>query len=130
MVAVTPPPTITSYPVPPPPERFSLDYNSRPLRSRTPDPIIDASSSYLTTGVPLSRYPTTPTNDSLYDAPTKRPLTKKEREARELARANKLTKMGFASNIDTWTGVGSVSRSQKPRFGGIKTFVQTLKGKS
>lgn len=129
VVAVTPPPTTTSYPVLTQ-ERFSLDYNPRPLRSRTPDPIVDASPSHFTTGVPLSRFPTTPANDSLYDPPISRTMTRQEREAREVARANKLAKMGFSSSGDTWSGVGSVPRSQKARFGGIKTFVQTLKGKS
>lgn len=131
-VVITPPPC-SSFTIPPPPERYSMDYNPNPraLRSRTPDPIADASSSYFPTGVPLSRYPTTPANDSLYDPPVGRTMTKQEREAREVARANKLAKMGFSSSGDNWPGVGSLpSRSHKPRFGGIKTFVQTLKGKS
>ncbi|CAL1708048.1 unnamed protein product [Somion occarium] len=124
VVAITPPPS-SSYPATPP-DRYSLDYRPRMTRSRTPDP--ESDSSYVLTGVPLSRFPTSPDNDTLFDAlPSERTLTKQERE---VARANKLAKMGFSSGGDSWQGAGSFSRSQKPRFGGIKTLVQTLTGKS
>ncbi|KAI0785542.1 hypothetical protein C8Q75DRAFT_893756 [Abortiporus biennis] len=99
--------------------------SDRPMlvRSRTPDPESDVSG-YI--GVPLSRYSSTPAHDSLCDVLPKKVLSKQERE---VARANKLVKMGFASGGETWQQSPRPAQTPpKHRFGGIRTFVQTLTG--
>lgn len=89
-------------------------------RSRTPEP--ESSFSY---GAPLTRYPTCPVEDT-FDT-RKGSLTVKERQA---ARAQKLVKMGFSSGGDPWREVSTMSRSNRQRFGGIKTLVQSLTGRA
>ena len=89
-------------------------------RSRTPDP--EHSFSY---GAPLMRYPTCPVEETLGDR--KGTLTVKERQA---ARAQKLAKMGFSSGGEPWREVSTYSRSNRQRFGGIKTLVQSLTGRA
>ncbi|TCD67082.1 hypothetical protein EIP91_000595 [Steccherinum ochraceum] len=107
-------------------------------RSRTPDPTEDRdfTISPRPVGIPLSRYSTAP-HDGFNELGS-RGLSKQERE---VARANKLTKMGFSvstgSNTnatgpngagETWSGRSG--HGHKHRFGGIKTLVQSLTGKS
>ncbi|KAH8107835.1 hypothetical protein BXZ70DRAFT_912873 [Cristinia sonorae] len=107
-----------------------FDNMSHIQRSRTPDPTNYDTPSTRPVGVPLSRYSTAP-NDGFEFEKT---LSKQERE---MARASKLTKMGFAAAgvggagvpAEGWTG-RSGGGGQKHRFGGIKTLVQSLTGKS
>ena len=104
-----------------------------PPRSRTPDPEIDRRFATLASGMPLTRYPTCPAEESIM--PRHELLTKQERQA---ARAQKLAKMGFSSTgaADTWKESTSFSRNQPQqqhrhhRFGGIKTLVQSLTGRA
>ncbi|OCH86374.1 hypothetical protein OBBRIDRAFT_761438 [Obba rivulosa] len=101
----------------------------RRIRSRTPDPTrTDVPSlDRPALGVPLSRIATAPPEDTFQDLIPNRAMTEHERQ---VARANKLTKMGFQSS-ETWQHSASHPRGQgssKSRFG-IKTFVQSLKGK-
>lgn len=97
------------------------------VRSRTPDP--DTTLSYGGSfGAPLARFPTCPAEDTLHElVPRKASLST---QARQAARAQKLAKMGFSSGGDTWRESSGLSRSQKPRFGGIKTLVQSLTGRT
>ena len=96
-------------------------------RSRTPDPEVTLaySSSF---GVPLARFPTCPTEDSLNELVPHKSST----QARQAARAQKLAKMGFSSGGDTWRETSGYPgpRSQKHRFGGIRTLVQNLTGRT
>ncbi|KAI0766846.1 hypothetical protein BD413DRAFT_634983 [Trametes elegans] len=130
----------------------------RIVRSRTPDP----ASRYLSTspptdggamfGVPLSRVSTAPPRHGSPDLAPQRSLSEQERQ---LARANKLMKMGLATydalprsrarspygharNAGGGSGGGGAGAGMgvggaalgKQRFGGIRGFVQTLTGKS
>ncbi|KZT10590.1 uncharacterized protein LAESUDRAFT_720925 [Laetiporus sulphureus 93-53] len=108
------------------PETYA-DSRPRLCRSRTPDPESDIfGPSSLLAGIPLSRVSTAPAQDTFLSP--NRSLTIKERQ---VARATKLAKMGFASP-DAWQNTMPGSRSQlghKQRFAGIKGFVQSLKGK-
>ncbi|OBZ67176.1 hypothetical protein A0H81_13022 [Grifola frondosa] len=98
----------------------------RIVRSRTPDPVSDMLNvPSLNGGSPLSRVSTAP----LQDIMSERGMSEQERQ---VARANKLAKMGLSS-YDSWPHApyGHVrGSSSKHLFGGIKTFVQTLTGKS
>ncbi|EMD37599.1 hypothetical protein CERSUDRAFT_114247 [Gelatoporia subvermispora B] len=117
---------------PPPSTYLQLEAQSSPrhIRSRTPEP----SRSRLPPldvpafGVPLTRIATAPAQDTFQDFIPSRALTEQERQ---VARANKLAKMGFQSS-DTWqhTAAGNPrgQSSSKHRFG-IKNLVQSLKGK-
>lgn len=120
-------------------------------RSRTPDP--ESSLSYhnhshahsagAAFGTPLARFPTCPTEDSFNELVPH----KSSSQARQAARAQKLAKMGFSSGGDTWremSGYASVKSpgagaaggaaggggAQRHRFGGIKTLVQNLTGRT
>ncbi|GBE81064.1 hypothetical protein SCP_0307880 [Sparassis crispa] len=101
---------------------------SRPrmVRSRTPDPgyeSVHPTTSYPVETIPLSRVSTAPEHDFMPSMST---------QERQVARANKLVKMGFSSQ-DWQNATSSYSRTQtghKHRFGGIRTFVQNLKSKS
>ncbi|KAI0666570.1 hypothetical protein C8Q78DRAFT_1107693 [Trametes maxima] len=124
----------------------------RIVRSRTPDPrsrTSDPSSQYLDInpshnpaafGVPLSRVSTAPPRHGSPDIVTQRTVSEQERQ---LARANKLMKMGLATydsfprshspygHVRNGGGSGgSGGGGGKHRFGGIRGFVQTLTGKS
>ena len=93
-------------------------------RSRTPDPETSFGSLASGMGMPLTRYPTCPPEDTIL--PRNELLTKQERQA---ARAQKLAKMGFSSG-EPWKESSTYARSQRPtRFGGIKTLVQSLTGR-
>ncbi|KAI0644521.1 hypothetical protein C8Q79DRAFT_927649 [Trametes meyenii] len=118
-------------------------------RSRTPDPTsqrLDVRPSHnpAAFGVPLSRVSTAPPRHGSPDIVTQRTISEQERQ---LARANKLMKMGLAT-YDSFprshspyghvrngggsggSGGGGGVGSGKHRFGGIRGFVQTLTGKS
>ncbi|KAI0093448.1 hypothetical protein BDY19DRAFT_990083 [Irpex rosettiformis] len=117
-------------------DSLPTDRSSLP-RSRTPDPQFYAYDalpppSAATLGVPLTRYQTCPTDDS-YDFVNSARTVKE----RQVARAQKLAKMGFSGSGagvgvggEHWRDASSGSRVQRPRFGGIKTFVQSLTGKA
>ncbi|KAH9949017.1 hypothetical protein B0H21DRAFT_731219 [Amylocystis lapponica] len=98
-------------------------------RSRTPDPDSDGLNiAGSVIGVPLSRVSTVP--DCMGDIMPSRGMSDQERQT---ARATKLVKMGFQSP-DTWQHSPSGQQrshvgSKNSRFG-IKTLVQTLKGKT
>ena len=105
-----------------------------PPRSRTPDPDLEKRFATLASGMPLTRYPTCPAEESIM--PRHELLTKQERQA---ARAQKLAKMGFSfTGADTRKESTSFSRNQQQhqqqqrhhRFGGIKTLVQSLTGRA
>lgn len=90
-------------------------------RSRTPDP------ETFSHGAPLTRYPTCPTDDTYNNLmPRKSTPTTQERQT---ARAQKLIKMGFTSAGEPWRESPGYSRSQRQRFGGIKTLVQSITGR-
>ncbi|KAI0949666.1 hypothetical protein AcW1_009205 [Taiwanofungus camphoratus] len=123
-----------------PPKSMHLKVNSEVLpgpppklhRSRTPDPEPHTSrrnAHYHAEGIPLSRISTAPAQDSCVECVPGRPMNEQERQ---IARANKLAKMGFHTT-DSWQKTSIAPRSHisiKPRFEGIKSFVQTFKGKS
>lgn len=114
---------------------------SFPPRSRTPDPEIPVDA--YTTGVPLVRVATAPLEQSHFadskagtDTSGNRLGSLASRRKGGVGGAQKLARMGFS--IDTHNhqlhysppGSHPSSRSpSKPRFGGIKSLVQSLKGK-
>lgn len=106
------------------------------FRSRTPDPgdMLDFSPP-LSMGVPLSRVSTAPAPDcgggAAEDILAPRNVSTQGRQA---ARTTKLVKMGFtaADALQNSSSPATSVRSApagKARFGGIKTLVQSFKGK-
>jgi hypothetical protein len=94
-----------------------------PPRARTPDPQLYDHSTF---GVPLTRHQTCPVEDSFDDTSSPRYMKK-----RQVARAQKLAKMGFSGSGEPWREMSTYnSRPQRHRFGGIKTLVQSLTGKA
>lgn len=128
------------------PSRFFSSHSSRPTlappvpltRSRTPDPDPSDDERF----VPLSRTSTAP-SASTYGSCTTSPVL--EGRERDVARANKLARMGFVKPVAPGAGSPSSAGSAplyadatraaagtpvKRGFGGIKSFVQSLTGKS
>ncbi|KDQ49548.1 hypothetical protein JAAARDRAFT_42781 [Jaapia argillacea MUCL 33604] len=111
-----------------------------PMRSRTPDPEPDRfsihnSSSTSLTGAPLSRVSTAPLSDTYNDL-LPGTGTVKSRRDKSIASANKLARMGFTgvttagALLDGSPGSVKSQGHLGKRFGGLKSFVQSLKGKS
>ncbi|KAL7281108.1 hypothetical protein ACG7TL_004415 [Trametes sanguinea] len=137
----------------------------RIVRSRTPDPgsrylapspplqpqHLSASTS-PTFGVPLSRVSTAPPRHASPDIVPQRSMSEQERQ---VARANKLMKMGLAAPYESFSprahspygharnggggsggstsaglGFGGAAGAAKQKLGGFRGLVQTLKGKS
>ena len=109
-------------------------------RARTPDP--DATlrlsqSASLAFGAPLARHQTCPLEDSLNElVPRKASLST---QARQAARAQKLARMGFQAQAgggggagESWREASEFARGahKQHRFGGIKTLVQSLTGRT
>lgn len=94
-----------------------------PPRSHTPDPVLYDHSAF---GVPLTRHQTCPVEDSFDYASSSRNV-----KERQVARAQKLAKMGFSGGGEPWRETSThINRPQRQRFGGIKTLVQSLTGKA
>lgn len=122
-------------------QRFSAETSederrSPMVRSRTPDPEPEArsqESSRETTGIPLCRVSTAPVQKSASN--TSLPSRGKRELAKHMASANKLTRMGF-STAEGWQSTAMMPGAPRPpvankaRFGGLKSLVQSLKGKS
>ncbi|KZT24172.1 hypothetical protein NEOLEDRAFT_444260 [Neolentinus lepideus HHB14362 ss-1] len=103
------------------------------VRSRTPDPEperynLDEDSLTSPIGAPLSRVSTAPCEDTLAG----RSVRNRRDNAARIASANKLTRMGFVApeGYQSSTGYSSANAGNRQRFGGLKSFVQSLKGRA
>ena len=91
-----------------------------------PSPVVSEAIAEVENGSPLCRVSTAPEDSA----------SERSREhARQVASAIKLARMGFAAGGDVRNGVVPRSASPRPssgskaRFGGLRTFMQTLTGK-
>ncbi|TFK53874.1 hypothetical protein OE88DRAFT_1654226 [Heliocybe sulcata] len=98
------------------------------VRSRTPDPEGERYSlDEQALGVPLSRVSTAPCEDAVLGRGAR-----SRNVARHVASANKLTRMGFVATdgYQTPSGYSTPGAGNKNKFGGLKSFVQSLKGRA
>ena len=114
-------------------EEVSDDEYIQPIAARPQTPHVDVLCETVVTadsdsdenGTRLCRVSTAP-SDSACER-------QREDQARHVASANKLARMGFAARGDVRHGVAarpvSPFAGSKPRFGGFKTLMQTLKGR-
>lgn len=103
----------------------TLEY---PSRSHTPDPPSEMYDSYQTVhGAPLSRVSTAPLQPTFNDL---LPRKSQREHSQQMYRTNKLAKMGFSSSEAQSSSVGTPRQTSKTRFGGIRSLVHSLKGKT
>lgn len=87
-------------------------------------------------GAPLSRVSTAPAQSTSSGGTVLAPSAKEQRaQAKHYASVNKLARMGFISPAAEGRATvtpksSSTNPSSKPRFGGLKGLVQSLKGKA
>ncbi|KAJ7690684.1 hypothetical protein B0H17DRAFT_584408 [Mycena rosella] len=94
--------------------------NYRVRRARTPDPELGLSRVSSLDGIDSADTELGPTLTRVSTAPI--PPTREKRDlARHIASANKLTRMGFSP--------AQQAKQDSKRFGGLKSLMQTLKGK-
>lgn len=97
--------------------------NNRVRRARTPDPELGLSRGNSLDGVESIDTELGPGLTRVSTAPI--PPTREKRDlARHIASANKLTRMGFSPAPQA-----KQDSAQTKRFGGLKSLMQTLKGK-
>ncbi|KAI5119341.1 hypothetical protein M0805_004018 [Coniferiporia weirii] len=109
--------------------------SSFPTRSRTPEP--EARSAGFSTGIPLTRVATAPLQDTGYSNLTRRGSSRRlSGVPRRTGGAHKLARMGFSvdphhhQQYSPSPPSGTSRSPPKARFGGIKSLVLSLKGKS
>lgn len=117
----------------PSPPSSPLDYDDAPYTAPVsttpyvdspPDPYVHSRPSFQGSSLPRG------VSSALDDAEHVLPKVLQQRDrSQQIARANKLAKMGFSAGEIPSPNSGSRSSSNRPRFGGIKHLVESIKGK-
>lgn len=118
----------------PSPPSSPLDYDDAPYTApASTDPYADSSPELYAhsgrpfQGSPLPRGLPPALDDADLVPPTK--VQQQRDRSQQIARANKLAKMGFSAAELPSPNSSSRSSNHKPRFGGIKNLVDSIKGK-
>lgn len=116
----------TPDPSPPPsPLDYGAPVSTDPYADSSPELYAHSGRSFQ--GSPLPRGLPSALDDADLVPPTK--VQQQRDRSQQIARANKLAKMGFSAAELPSTNSSARSSNHKPRFGGIKNLVDSIKGK-